>query len=452
MAKIWAKGYELDGEVEAYTVGNDPTLDVALIPWDCAGSVAHARMLAHIGVLTAEEAGRLEAALRDIVERAGRGEFVIAFEQEDVHTAVEYDLIERVGDVGKKLHAARSRNDQCVLDLRLYMRDRILVVADVLLSLCRELLAFATEHKDVPIPGRTHMQQAMPSSVGLWAGAFLESLLDDLVLLRAAYEVTDQCPLGSAASYGVSIDIDRQMTSDLLGFAKVQNNVLYANNSRGKVDSIVLSAMLQIMLDLGKMSMDAIIFGMPEFGYFILPEEFCPGSSLMPQKRNPGPFELARAKAGTVLGALVQIVDILHGLPSGYNRDFQETKAPMMRGIETTRASLAVCRVVMAGLKVNEERCVNSFTPALFATDRVLDLVGEGMAFRDAYRKVAGELDQVEIADPRESVRSKTHLGATGNLRLELSEERIGEWAQWTESARAAWQAKIEALIGKCAS
>jgi len=451
MAKIWAKGYELDREVEAFTVGDDPALDAVLIPWDCAGSVAHARMLGSIGVLTAEEARELEVALRDIVQRARRGEFTIAFEQEDVHTAVECDLTEHLGDVGKKLHTARSRNDQSVLDLRLYMRDRMLVVADVLLGLCRELLVFAERHKDVPIPGRTHMQQAMPSSVGLWAGAFLESLLDDLILLRAAYEVADQCPLGSAASYGVSININRRMTADLLGFTKVQNNVLYANNSRGKVGAAVLSAMLQIMLDLSKLSTDAIIFGMPEFGYFILPEEFCPGSSLMPQKRNPAPLELTRARTGTVLGALVQIVDIIRALPSGYNRDYQETKGPMMRGIETTRASLAVCRVVLGGMKVDEERCVNSFTPALFATDRVLELVGEGMAFRDAYRKVAAELDQVEVADPRENIRGKTHLGATGNLGLDLSEERIGEWAEWTDRARAAWQPKIEALIGECA-
>jgi len=449
MGKLWDKGYALDAEVETFSTGDDPQLDVALIPWDCAGSAAHAKMLAKIGILTTDEAERLRTALAEIVRRAGRGEFAIKQDDEDVHTAVENDLVKTLGDLGKKLHTARSRNDQVLVDLRLYMRERLLVVAEAALALARTLLTLAEKHKEVPIPGRTHMQRAMPSSVGLWAAAFAESLLDDMISLRAAYQVADQCPLGSAASYGVSLPIDRQYTSDLLGFAKVQNNVLYANNSRGKVEALALSALIQFMLDLSKLATDVIIFATPEFGYFILPQEFCPGSSLMPQKRNPCPFELARAKTGTVLGCLVQVMDIVRGLPSGYNRDFQETKGALMRGIETTRASLAVCNACLARMEVDAARCTSSFTSELFATDRVLDYVKQGLPFRDAYRKVAAELDRIPAQDPRANIRAKTHLGAPGNLGLHLSAQRLNEEAAWVAAARAAWQPKIQALIGK---
>lgn len=449
MAKLWDKGYCLDELVEQFTVWDDPELDQRLVRWDCVGSIAHAKMLAKIGILTDAEAAQLQKGLREIVRLAERGEFVIRREQEDVHTAVEGRLTETLGDVGKKLHTARSRNDQSALDLRLYMRDRLLVAAERLLACVDVLLGFAERHKDVPIPGRTHFQRAMPASVGLWAGAFAESLLDDLLVLRAAYEVTDQNPLGSAASYGVNLPIDRQMTTDLLGFAKVQNNVLYANNSRGKVEALVLSALMQIGLDLSKLAADVILFATPEFGYFRLPEKFCGGSSLMPQKRNPGVFELTRARAGTLLGLLVRAVDIVRTLPSGYNRDFQETKGALMQGFDITCACLDVCGHVLAETEVDRARCIASFTPELFATDRVIDLVRQGVPFRDAYRRVAAELDALERLDPVANILAKTHLGAPGNLGLDLSRARVADERAWIERARARWQKPIAELLGE---
>ncbi len=301
MGKLWDKGYELNKVVERFTVGDDYRLDLELVRWDCVGSIAHAAMLAKIGILTRDESERLRKRLVEIVALHARDEFRILPAEEDVHTAVEGDLTKRLGEVGKKLHTARSRNDQVLLDLRLYMRDKLLTLFELACDMGGLLADFAEKHKDVPIVGRTHYQRAMPSSVGLWAGAFAESLLDDLALLRAAYQVADQCPLGSAASYGVNLDIDRQMVSDLLGFARVQNNVLYANNSRGKVEAIALSALSQIMLDLSKMANDIIFWSMPEFGYFVLPQDLCGGSSLMPQKRNPALFELTRAKTAVVI-------------------------------------------------------------------------------------------------------------------------------------------------------
>ena len=447
MAKLWAKGYELDKLVEEFTTGEDYQLDMALVRWDCVGSIAHAAMLARVGVLTKDEFATLKQRLKEIIALYANGEFVIARADEDVHTCVENDLIQSLGDVGKKLHTGRSRNDQVLLDLRLYMRDKLLGIAEAVCDVIGVLLDFADNHKDVPIVGRTHFQRAMPSSVGLWAGAFAESLLDDLDLVRAAYKIADQCPLGSAASYGVNLDIDRQFVADQLGFARVQNNVLYANNSRGKVAGIVLSALAQIMLDLSKLSSDVILWSMPEFGYFKLPKEFCPGSSLMPQKRNPGPFELTRARAATVVGRLVQVLEIVRPLISGYHRDFQETKKPLMDGMEVTCSALRVCALTIAGISVDAKRCADAFTPDVFATDRVMAMVKQGVPFRDAYREVAGSLDRTDMEDPRENILKKTHLGATGNLGLDGARKLLAAEGDWARKARDTWASAVQRLL-----
>ena len=446
MAKLWAKGYKLDATVEAFTVGEDYILDMALLPWDCLGSVSHAAMLNAIGVLTDDEFRQLKDRLNKIISLYESGQFLIKAEDEDVHTAVENDLTKTLGKVGKKLHTARSRNDQVILDLRLYMRDKLILLADAACRVAAILLDFAEKHKEVPIVGRTHFQRAMPSSVGLWAGAFAESLADDIGLIRAAYAIADQCPLGSAASYGVKLEIDRRMVSESLGFARVQNNVLYVNNSRGKVEAVILSALAQIMNDLGKLSSDVILWSMPEFGYFTLPAEFCPGSSLMPQKRNPGPFELIRARAATVTANLVQVLEITRPLISGYHRDFQETKRPLMTGIETTLGALNVCGLCVGVLKVNADQCVKAFTSEVFATDRVLELVKQGKAFRDAYREVAQALADTPMEDPVENIRKKTHLGATGNLGLELARKRIEQERAWCAESRSVWSKAIDKL------
>ena len=447
MAKLWAKGYELDGLVEQFTVGEDYLLDMSLVRWDCIGSIAHAAMLAKIGILTPDELKQLKKRLCEIIAEHEQGRFTLAREDEDVHTAVESDLTRNLGDVGKKLHTGRSRNDQVLLDLRLYMRDKLLAVAGAVCDTVPVLLDFAEQHRDVPIVGRTHFQRAMPSSVGLWAGAFAESLLDDMEPLRAAYKVADQCPLGSAASYGVNLGIDRQFVSDALGFARVQNNVLYVNNSRGKVEAMVLSALVQIMLDLSKLSSDVILWSMPEFGYFKLPKEFCPGSSLMPQKRNPGPFELTRARTAAVVAALQQVLEIVRPLISGYHRDFQETKKPLMTGLEITDSALRVCALVMGRVEVDGEQCVKAFTPEVFATDRVLEMVKEGKPFRDAYRDVADSLDKTDMEDPRQNIKKKTHLGATGNLGLDMARERLAAERGWAQDARNLWTTAIETLV-----
>lgn len=445
--KLWDKGYQLDRDVEAFMTGDDPMLDRALIPYDCLGSIAHAKMLCKIGVITEKESKDLTKGLTEIILLAEHGKFAISPEDEDVHTAVENKLTSELGDLGKKLHTARSRNDQVLLDIRLYSRDQILLMMEGILHVCNVLCNFAEQYCAVPIPGRTHFQRAMPSSLGLWAGAFAESLLDDWEILKSAYWLNDQCPLGSAASYGVSLNIDRQYTSDLLGFRTVQNNVLYANNSRGKFESVILGALVQMMSDLSKICTDIIIFSSPEFGYISLPEKFCPGSSLMPQKRNPCPLELIRAKSAGVQSALMQVLDIVRGLPSGYNRDFQETKRPLIYGFETTLSSLKVFAVVFEGLSVNEDKCIEAFSPELFATDMVLKLVQEGIPFRDAYKQVGMNPEAVMHEDPVANTLSKTHQGATGNLGIEINRQRIIDCLNWVEQKKQNWLKLKKALM-----
>ena len=432
--KLWEKGYQLDQLVEKFMTGDDPLLDLALIPYDCMGSIAHAKMLAKIGILTSEECEMLVQELSLIIQMAEEGKFSIQPEDEDVHTAVENAIVKKLGDVGKKLHTARSRNDQVLLDMRLYMKAQLLKIGQEVLNVCQVLNQFAEAYCGIPIPGRTHFQRAMPSSLGLWAGSFAESLLDDMQLLQGAYELINQCPLGSAASYGVSLPIDRQYCSDLLGFQSVQNNVLYANNSRGKFEAAVLHVLVQIMNDLSKAATDIIIFSTPEFGYFTLPEKFCPGSSLMPQKRNPCPLELIRAKSASVQSMMFQTLEIVRALPSGYNRDFQETKRPIMQGFDIASQSLQVFALVFSELDVNEKNCINSFTPELFATDQVLKLAQAGIPFRDAYKQVAKDPNHVTEIDPVENILSKIHLGATGNLGIETCFNRVNQFQNWIEN------------------
>jgi argininosuccinate lyase len=420
MAKLWAKDYDLDTTMEAFTVGKDYVLDMELVEADVLGNLAHVAMLEKIGVVTADERKRAKKALLEVLEEYHKGAFSIARSDEDVHTAVEGAVTAKAGDVGKKIHTARSRNDQVIVDTRIYGRDRLLDVMGTTLSMAGALLDFAEKNKDVPYPGRTHTQVAMPSSVALWAGAFAEALLDDYRLLEVAYDLNNQNPLGSAASYGVAVPIDREYTTQLLGFAKPINNVLYANNSRGKFEQTIIFACSQVMLDLAKLANDTILFAIPEFGYFKLPAKYCPGSSIMPQKKNPCQLELTRSKASGVVAALLEVMMIGKGLYSGYNRDLQDTKEPLMKSLTVTRDTLIVNRMIFETLEVDAEAAKRGFTPDIFAADVALRMAtSQGIPFRDAYKKVGLNIGALESQDPVENIRSKTHLGAPGNLGLD---------------------------------
>ncbi|HAV43488.1 TPA: argininosuccinate lyase [bacterium] len=444
MTKLWEKGYELNREIECFTVGEDYLLDQALVKADAIGTLAHAKTLEQAGILNSYEVESLKKVLLKILKE----DITITPEEEDVHTAIENYLTKELGELGKNIHTARSRNDQILIDLRLYSKERLFEVEETLLESCRKLYSLAQRHRDIPMPGRTHFRVAMPSSVGLWAGAFLESLLDDLILLESAYSLNNQSPLGSAAGYGVSLNIDRKFTAGLLGFAKVQNNVLYASNSRGKIEAVILSALSQVMIDLSKLATDLIIFTAPEFGYFELPKELCPGSSIMPQKYNPAALEILRAKTNVVISYLFEVLNIISSLPSGYNQDFQETKGPLMRGFEITLASLKVAGLVISNLKVNEESLLRGFSDDIFAADEALRLVRQGMTFRDAYQEVAKHLERLEASDPKENILSKTHLGAPGNLGLEVTKERMDEAASKLKKQKEVYLNAISSLLG----
>ena len=443
---------EVDAGVLAYTAGQDRVLDVALVEADCFGTAAHATMLSRLALqpplLSPADAQAIVAELQNVLADAAAGKFAITLEDQDVHLTVERRLTEKLGDLGKRVHACRSRNDQVAVDLRLFAKVRLQEAALAAAELARALLAFARRHEKVPMVGRTHMQPAMPSSVGLWASAWAESLLDDLVLLRTAYELNDQCPLGSAASYGVPVPIDRQLTSDLLGFARPVHNVLHANQARGKLEAIILSALGQAMLTLSRFAQDLILFSMPEFGYFRLPAEFTTGSSIMPQKRNPDVPELLRAKAAKVLAYANLVAEIVRAAPSGYNRDLQETKAPFMEGFELAISSLRILAPLVEGLEVDAAALRRGFGPEVYATDRALELVAQGLPFRDAYHEVKANLDKLAGYDPDAALAAKRHLGAPLGLDFAAMDARAQEAETWARREQERHRACRDRLLG----
>ncbi|MBQ6904728.1 MAG: argininosuccinate lyase, partial [Spirochaetia bacterium] len=375
MAKLWFKNYDLNELLEKFTVGNDYILDKNLVVSDCLCTIAHIQMLSSIGILTKAEFKALKAVLLEIIKLDREGKFEIKMSDEDCHTAIEGYLTAKLGDAGKKVHTGRSRNDQVLTATRFFAKARILDIMDKALGLEDSLSAFAEKYKNVPMPGRTHMQIAMPSSVGLWGAAFAEELLDDIAFLKSAYDLNNRCPLGSAASYGVPLPLDRELTASLLGFGGIQNNVLYANNSRGKIESMIADALEQLTLTYSKMAQDLIIFSMPEFGYFSLPASLCSGSSIMPQKKNPDGLELLRGKAASLSGYCAGMKNVVRALPTGYNRDFQETKELFIKILDTADISTQVAKLTIDELKVNKEKLKAGFTPDIFATDEALRLV-----------------------------------------------------------------------------
>ncbi len=441
----------IDSEVLAFTAGSDVQLDLSLVKADCLGTAAHVTMLSRMPVrpriVSDADRKRVLVELGNIVRAWSKGQFKITLEDQDVHLAVERHLTKKLGDLGKKVHTGRSRNDQVAVDLRLFAKEELIGAIAEAAALSGELAAFARKHAADPMVGRTHMQPAMPSSVGLWASSYAENLLDDVSLLLAAYELNDQCPLGSAASYGVPLPIDRQLVSDLLGFSRPVHNVLYANNARGKLESVILAAMGQTMLTLSRLAQDLILFTMPEFGYFVLPAEFCTGSSIMPQKQNPDVLELIRAKAAKVLSGSACVAELIRAAPSGYNRDLQEAKGPFMKGLGMTRSSLRIMARLIAGTKVDRKALLAGFTPDVFATDRALELVAGGMPFRDAYHHVKGHLSELRAMDPYQAISRKTHLGAPAGLHFAALEKRIGEASSFAKDEKAAFDVAARRLL-----
>ncbi len=439
-------------EVLAYTAGKDVELDRRLIEADCIGTAAHVQMLSEMpldpALISAAECRKVIAQLLLAMRDARRGAFEITLADQDVHLALERRLTERLGELGKKVHTGRSRNDQVALDLRLFAREELLNMIGEAADLSEALFRFGRKHARLPMVGRTHMQKAMPSSVGLWAAAHGESLLDDLIVLWAAYEVNDQCPLGSAAGYGVPLPTDRQRVSDLLGFRQPVHGVLYAGNARGKVEAILLQAASQVMLTLSRLAQDLVLFTMPEFDYFQLPDGFCTGSSIMPQKNNPDVLELVRARAARVASQADMVMGMIRSSASGYNRDIQEAKEPFLDGLAVTRATLQILTALVPGLVPRPDALRAAFTPEVFATDRALELVAKGTPFRDAYDEVKANVAALVNADPDKALALKQHLGATAGLDFSLLVGRARKSRREAAAKRRAIHRAFGKLLG----
>jgi len=390
--KLWNKGKEINNFIEDYTVGEDYILDRKLLYYDCVGSIAHARTLERAGILTSEETEQLVKLLSEIKEQG----LEIKKEDEDVHTALENHLTKVLGDLGKKIHTGRSRNDQVMVDIQLWVRDEMRDVHRMALTLCETLNDFARENPSV-LPGYTHMQRAMPSSIELLMGSYIESLLDDLLFLETAYKINNRNPLGSAAGYGSTLNLDREYTAKVLGF-EGNKNYIYVQ-SRTKLISSLLFPLCSFMKTLDKISSDLLLFTMGEFKFFSLPDEFCTGSSIMPQKKNYDVLELVRAKSSIVHTMLYSVDMIGSKLISGYNRDYQMTKKPLMEAFDITVNSLNIMVLIFENLRADREMINNSITRELFATDRAYELVKSGTPFRESYGMVAKSLDELTVPD-----------------------------------------------------
>ena len=412
--KLWEKNVQVDQEVDTFTVGKDREMDLYLAKYDVLGSMAHITMLESIGLLTKEELTILLAELKNIYAVADSGRFVIEEGVEDVHSQVELMLTRRLGDTGKKIHSGRSRNDQVLLDLKLFTRVQIQEIVELVSALFEVLISQSNRYKDVLLPGYTHLQIAMPSSFGLWFGAYAESLADDLQMMQAAYKVCNRNPLGSAAGYGSSFPLRRQMTTDLLGFDSLDYNAVYAQMGRGKMERTVAFAMAGIAATLSKLAFDACMFNSQNFGFIKLPDQFTTGSSIMPHKKNPDVFELTRAKCNKLQGLPQQITLICNNLPSGYFRDLQIIKEVFLPSFDELKDCLRMVTHMMREVKVNEHILDDDKYALLFSVEEVNRLVLEGVPFRDAYKQVGLNIEAGKFTPVKEV--HHTHEGSIGNL------------------------------------
>ncbi len=411
--KLWSKGFEPDKMIENFTVGRDRELDLQLARYDVEGSMAHIRMLESIGLLKREELDVLLEALADIAAVIERGEFTIEDGVEDVHSQVEFMLTARLGDIGKKIHSGRSRNDQVLVDLKLFMRDKLRDIASATGRLFDTLISLSDKHRDVLMPGYTHLQVAMPSSFGLWFGAYAESLADDMQMLLAAYNVANQNPLGSAAGYGSSFPLDREMTTRLLGFADLHYNVVAAQMSRGKTERAASMAIASIASTLGRLAMDVCMWMCQNFGFVTFPDELTTGSSIMPHKKNPDVFEIMRGKCNRLQSVPNEIALLTANLPLGYNRDLQLLKDIIFPAVSEIIECLDMATFMLPQMKVRADILDDPRYDYLFTVEEVNRLVLDGMPFREAYKKVGQEVQQGTYSPVKEV--HHTHLGSISN-------------------------------------
>ena len=430
MSKLWQKkeGQDAHPAVNKYIISQNLEADNKLLRFDVEASIAHAEMLKQSKLIDAKEADQIIAQLRRIIELHAKGDFVLQQQHEDVHTEIENFLVRELGDTGKRIHLGRSRNDQVLVAMRLYCRDQIRKTQSQLLALAQTILRFASTHEFVAMPGFTHMQHAMPSSVGQWAAAFVESCINDFDILESAFAINDQNPLGSAAGFGTAVPIDRELTTRLLGFSKPQINTIFCQNSRAKFDAYTAGCLLQVMLTLGKIANDVVIFNSYEFRFFDVDSQLTTGSSIMPQKRNLDLMEVLRANVSVVQSLQFQIQTVGQNLISGYNKDIKIVKKALIDCFTIVTDSLDVTGLLFNHLTPNQAGLARAFEDLeIFATDAANELVSSGMPFREAYRQVGQNLSQLQKQDVTLNLKSKKHLGAPGNLGLERYEQEIAK-------------------------
>jgi len=421
--KLWQKNQAPHEKIDQFTVGKDRAYDLYLAAYDCQASIAHAQMLAKIGIITQQEAHLLVSVLDDLKTDAENGNFVIENEFEDMHSKIEYVLTQKLGDLGKKIHTARSRNDQVLVALHLYLKSEIETIKELTLSFFKLLMDLADQHKDHYLPGYTHFQVAMPSSFGLWFSAYAESLIDDVTLLNAAHKIVDQNPLGSAAGFGSSFPIDRRATTESLGFADLKYNVIAAQMSRGKAEKITASAMAALAATLSKMAMDICLYMGQEHNFISFPEELTTGSSIMPHKKNPDVFELIRGKCNLLLGLPNQLSLLMANLPSGYHREMQLAKGPIIEAINELKACLDLFTFSLKEIQVRENILDDPKYQYVFSVDTLNEWVKEGMPFRDAYKKMGEAIANGDYQASKKLYH--THLGSLGNLALESIQSKM---------------------------
>lgn len=414
--KIWQKNNTATSElIEQFTVGNDREFDLLLAKYDIKGSLAHTEMLCKAGLLAQDEYAVIEQQLKIISGEIEAGNFAISAECEDVHSQVEWMLTQRIGDAGKKIHSGRSRNDQVAVDIKLYLKDELDNIIEKVSALFNLLISLSNKHANVLMPGYTHLQVAMPSSFGLWFGAYAEALVDDMDMLQTAYRITDKNPLGSGAGYGSSFPLDRKMTTELLGFGDLHYNSIYAQMSRGKTEKFVAQGLSVVAATLSRFSMDVCLYNGQNFGFLKLPDEFTTGSSIMPHKKNPDVFELIRARCNRIQSIPNELTLLINNLPSGYHRDMQLTKDILFPAIQSLKACLDMAVLMLQHLEVKEEILKDERYSHIFTVEKLNELVNNGLAFRDAYRQVSVEVNNGTFNYDAKNLKH-THEGSIGNL------------------------------------
>ncbi|MBS1933774.1 MAG: argininosuccinate lyase [Bacteroidetes bacterium] len=415
--KLWNKDNTNTSQlVETFTVGRDKEFDILLAEHDVLGSLAHTQMLESVGLLSKEELTAIQKELKNILDEIHHSQFTIDKDAEDIHSQIEMILTQRIGEAGKKIHSGRSRNDQVAVDIKLYLRSEIQKIKEEVKNLFELLIAQSEKYKDKLLPGYTHLQIAMPSSFGLWFGAYAESLVDDMELLAAAYHITNKNPLGSGAGYGSSFPLNRTMTTELLHFETLNYNSVYAQMSRGKTEKSLSFALSSIASTLGKLSMDACLYINQNFGFISFPNELTTGSSIMPHKKNPDVFELIRAKCGRIQSAPNELTMLINNLPSGYHRDLQLTKEILFPAIEELKACLQIAQLMLSNIIIKDNLLDDEKYKYIFSVEAVNELVNKGVSFRDAYKQVGNQIDKGEFHFDYKKQLHHTHEGSIGNL------------------------------------